>query len=92
VNHCAGRKIRISARNRDVASHRGSFPQIQVRAQSRQIAPHFVARIDLDPSEHHRNVPIHISMDMNRAEEAGNITRRLTFGDRYVTANTGPIL
>jgi hypothetical protein len=31
-------------------------------------------------------------MDMNRAEEAGNITRRLTFGDRYVTANTGPIL
>jgi hypothetical protein len=92
VNHCAGRKIRISARNRDIAPHRGSFRQIQVRAQRRQIATNFMTRINLNPAEHHRNVPSHISMDVNRTEHARNITRRLTFGDRNVTANTGPVL
>jgi len=51
-----------------------------------------VTRINFNLSKHHRNVSSYVAMDMNRAEQASNITRRLSFGDGYVTANTGAVL
>jgi hypothetical protein len=49
-------------------------------------------RIDLNLPEHHRDVPSHVSMDVNKAKQARNVTRRLSFGDRNVIANTGAIV
>ena len=92
MNHRARSQIRIPGSNRDVAAHRRPFAQIQVRAQRRQIAANVVTRIDLNLPEHHRNVPSHVSVDVNRAKQARNITRRLSFGDRNVTADTGAVL
>src|SRR5258705_5296238 len=84
--------MRISSSDRHVASHRGPFTQIQVGAQRRQITTDFVPRIDLNLPEHHRDVPSHVSMDMNDAKHARDVSRRLSFGDRNVIANTGAVL
>jgi hypothetical protein len=92
MNHRAGGQIRISGSDRHIASHRGPFAQIHIGAQRSHIAPDFVPRIDLNLPEHHRNVPAHVSMSVNSAKQARNITRRLSFGDRYVIANTGAVL
>ena len=48
-------------------------------------------RIDLNLAEHYRDVPSHIAVDVDRAEQARNITSRLSFGNRNVTANTGAV-
>jgi len=49
-------------------------------------------RIDLNLPEHHRDVPSHVSMDVNNAKQTRNVTRRLSLGDRNVIANTGAVL
>ncbi|HEX3375149.1 MAG TPA: hypothetical protein VHS13_13125 [Edaphobacter sp.] len=92
MNYRARGQIRVSARDRHVPTHRGALAQIQIAAQRRQITRNFATRIDIDLPEHHRNVPRHISMDMNGTEQARNITRRLSFFDGDITANTGAVL
>ena len=51
-----------------------------------------MTRIDFHPSEHDRNVALHVSMNANIAEHARYVAGSLPFGDRDVAAETGPVV